>query len=278
MEKNKDYIYLNKHVLKYLNDISIDFLFIGSKFTNTQDNLVYIKDVDNKESTRFQIKCPSGLYSYSKSDIINRLLDGKYFGFNILYTQNNINKILNELFDHYHQKTIHNISFSDLEDFYDRTCVSGFFLKVARSKVKELFNNYFDKVLNKLKTFDLKPIEKWSVGSYIVPLQDRILHRSSDNELTKGKPYKIIRNSISPYITNDYGDEINFLLSEKEAGVKWFATYQEAAKFSKSLEFEKNKIKSVTISSKSCEEYIFPKASDECVKKASKSNRKLLLL
>lgn len=265
MEKNKDYIYLNKHVIKYLNSISIDFLFINSKFINTQDNVVYIKDVDNKEGTRFQIKCPSSTYSYKRSDIINRLLNGKYFGFNIPNTQNNISKILNGLFNHYQQKTINNISFVDLERFYQD--IAGFFLKIGRNKVKDLFDYYFD----------LKLIEKWSIGTYIVPLQNEILHRGL-KEVTKGKVYKIIDYISIPFILSDNNLRINFFKDENEAGVKWFATYQEAAEFSKSLEFKKNKIKSITISNKTIKEYTYPATSDECVKKASKLNRKLLLL
>lgn len=451
MKSNKDYIYLNKHVLKYLNNISIDFLFINSKFTNTQDNVVYIKDVDNKEGTRFQIKCPSSVYSYNKPDIINRLLDGKYYDFCIPNTQNNINKILNKLFDHYHQKTIYNISFSNLEDFYKHTFIPEFFLKIGKNKVKELFNNYFDKVLNNQKiynfkdlvdgevyrsimpsnpeweslhlkvpnkvfkyrlyvsdkftcpkskfnkdiwgvtkdnkyklatleekkwlnvcikqnkfifksdlnlyddkTFDLKsennkfnfkvgdwvvrtktgnnkspiykkdtllqiksikgtnftveqdnaltihylssvrkaneyeicsdskPIKKWSVGSYILFLEDL------DNiNGKKGNIDLIQENNDNNYLNLEKYMSLNHTFREENNQIKWFATKKEAAEFSKSLEFEENKISDInisnTLSSKNytnnpCAEVEYPATPDECVKKASKLNRKLLLL
>ena len=46
-----------------------------------------------------------------------------------------------------------------------------------------------------------KRIAKWSVGSYIVPLQNKLLTRTEP--LTKGKPYEIIKYTSVPYILDD---------------------------------------------------------------------------
>lgn len=81
-----------------------------------------------------------------------------------------------------------------------------------------------------------KSIEKWSVGSYIVPLQDRLLTR--DEPLIKGKPYQITKRSSVPYIMCEKGMEINFCddsYTEITEGIKWFATLTEAEEFAKTL-------------------------------------------
>jgi len=80
-------------------------------------------------------------------------------------------------------------------------------------------------------------IEKWSVGSYIVPLQDRLLTRLEP--LIKGKPYIIINDTYTtPYIQCEQNYSMNFAISEsteKTEGIKWFATLKEAKEFSEEL-------------------------------------------
>ena len=79
-------------------------------------------------------------------------------------------------------------------------------------------------------------IEKWNVGSYIVPLQDRLLTR--DEPLIKGKPYQITKRSSVPYIMCEKNMEINFCDDddpETKEGIKWFATLKEAEEFAKTL-------------------------------------------
>lgn len=79
-------------------------------------------------------------------------------------------------------------------------------------------------------------IKKWSVGSYIVPLQNRLLTRTEP--LTKGKPYEIIENSCVPYILDDTYRRINFVNKynpEEKEGIRWFPTLKEAEAFSKEL-------------------------------------------
>lgn len=81
-----------------------------------------------------------------------------------------------------------------------------------------------------------KSIEKWSFGSYIVPLQDKLLTRTES--LIKGKPYQIIKYTTLPYIISERGEEINFIdddNTEKKEGIKWFATKAEAEEFAKTL-------------------------------------------
>ena len=81
-----------------------------------------------------------------------------------------------------------------------------------------------------------KSIEKWSVGSYIVPLQDRLITR--DEPLIKGKPYQITKRSSVPYIMCEKGMEINFCddsYTETTEGIKWFATKSKAEEFAKTL-------------------------------------------
>ena len=79
--------------------------------------------------------------------------------------------------------------------------------------------------------------EKWSVGTYIVPLQDRLLSRCET--LIAYKPYKIIRNYQIPIIKSENGVEINFCSSgvsvEEREGIRWFETYEEAEEFAKTL-------------------------------------------
>ena len=79
-------------------------------------------------------------------------------------------------------------------------------------------------------------IEKWSVGSYIVPLQNKLLTR--EEPLIKGKPYQITKRSSVPYIMCEKGMEINFVDNsdtETKEGIKWFATLAEAEAFAKTL-------------------------------------------
>ena len=81
-----------------------------------------------------------------------------------------------------------------------------------------------------------KSVEKWNVGSYIVPLQNKLLTRSEF--LIKGKPYQIIKYTSLPYIISERGEEINFFdddNTEKNEGIKWFATKSEAEEFAKTL-------------------------------------------
>ena len=80
-------------------------------------------------------------------------------------------------------------------------------------------------------------IEPWSVGSYVVALHDRILHRGSakPGDLVVGKIYTIIDFGTIPYIIDERGYKINFFMKESESGVKWFATLEEAEAFAKTL-------------------------------------------
>lgn len=79
-----------------------------------------------------------------------------------------------------------------------------------------------------------KPIEKWSVGSYIVFLQDEVLTRSG--KVTKGKPYVLTTGGYIPYFTDDNSFTINFNSKKYESyGLQWFATLQEAEMFAKTL-------------------------------------------
>lgn len=81
-----------------------------------------------------------------------------------------------------------------------------------------------------------KSLKKWSVGSYIVPLQNKLLTRTEP--LIKGKPYRIIKNTGVPYIICEKGVEINFSIdfdTEKNEGIKWFVTLTEAEEFAKTL-------------------------------------------
>jgi hypothetical protein len=79
-----------------------------------------------------------------------------------------------------------------------------------------------------------KSIEKWSVGSYIVFLQDEVLTRSG--RVTKGKPYVLTESGICPYFKDDNINQINFNSNASESyGLKWFATLHEAEEFAKTL-------------------------------------------
>ena len=101
--------------------------------------------------------------------------------------------------------------------------------------------------LIKRKEDDSK-IEPWSAGSYIVPLQDRLLSRSEP--LTKGVSYEIVESKSGslPYIICDRGVQINFPIDSHKAlpnnecrqGVRWFATKDEADSFGKTIMDEKH--------------------------------------
>jgi hypothetical protein len=81
-----------------------------------------------------------------------------------------------------------------------------------------------------------KEVEKWSVGTYVVPLQNKLLSRNEP--LITGKPYKIVELDPIPYITCETDRLINFVpnsFTEKNEGIKWFATKEEAEVYSKSI-------------------------------------------
>ncbi len=103
-------------------------------------------------------------------------------------------------------------------------------------------------------------IEKWSVGSYIVPLQNKLLTRNEP--LIKGKPYQIIRRGSVPYIICEKDTEINFYDNydaETTEGIKWFATKSEAEEFAKTLiQPVKEEVKQA-VYCKTIEEYKFVK-------------------
>lgn len=105
------------------------------------------------------------------------------------------------------------------------------------NNTQNCFTEYSIKQVKELIGYkEQKPIEKWNVGSYIVPLQNKLLTRSEF--LIKGKPYQIIKYTSLPYIISEKGEEINFIdddNTEKNEGIKWFATKHEAEEFAKSL-------------------------------------------
>ena len=74
----------------------------------------------------------------------------------------------------------------------------------------------------------------FKVGTYIVPLQNKLLSR--DEPLTAYKPYMIIEYSHAPYILTDSG-KCNFCdyygkeEVERVEGIRWFATLKEAQTF-----------------------------------------------
>ena len=81
----------------------------------------------------------------------------------------------------------------------------------------------------------------FKVGTYIVPLQNRLLSR--DEPLTAYKPYMIIEYLHIPYILTDSG-KCNFCDSygkedvERVEGIRWFATLKEAQTFCNQHIFE----------------------------------------
>lgn len=81
----------------------------------------------------------------------------------------------------------------------------------------------------------------FKVGTYIVPLQNRLLSR--DEPLTAYKPYMIIEYLHVPYILTDSG-ECNFCAYhgkeevERVEGIRWFATLKEAQTFCNQHIFE----------------------------------------
>lgn len=79
-----------------------------------------------------------------------------------------------------------------------------------------------------------KSIEKWSVGSYVVFLQDKVLTRSG--RVTKGKAYMLMTGGELPYFRDDNSNLVNFSSNSFESyGLKWFATKSEAEEFAKTL-------------------------------------------
>lgn len=97
---------------------------------------------------------------------------------------------------------------------------------------------YIEITLEQFKKYVLKqeekPIEKWSVGSYVVFLQDEILTRSG--RVTKGKIYELTKSGRCPYFKDDNNQPINFKSEvSEEYGLKWFATKSEAEEFAKTL-------------------------------------------
>lgn len=75
--------------------------------------------------------------------------------------------------------------------------------------------------------------KKWDKGTYIVPLQAKLLSRPE--LLIAYKPYEIIKKDDAlPCIQCEDGGSINFITSrdsEITEGIKWFATLKEAQKF-----------------------------------------------
>ena len=84
----------------------------------------------------------------------------------------------------------------------------------------------------------------FKVGTYIVPLQNKLLSRHEP--LTAYKPYMITKYSNVPYILSD-GGEINFCdyhgkeVTEREVGIRWFETLKEAQVFCNHHIFEVGK-------------------------------------
>ena len=84
----------------------------------------------------------------------------------------------------------------------------------------------------------------FKVGTYIVPLQNRLLSRNEP--LTAYKPYMIIEYLHIPYILTDSG-KCNFCDSygkedvERVEGIRWFATLKEAQTFCNQHIFEVGK-------------------------------------
>ena len=84
----------------------------------------------------------------------------------------------------------------------------------------------------------------FKVGTYIVPLQNRLLSRNEP--LTAYKPYMIIEYLHIPYILTDSG-KCNFCDSygkedvERVEGIRWFATLKEAQTFCNQYIFEVGK-------------------------------------
>ena len=80
--------------------------------------------------------------------------------------------------------------------------------------------------------------EKWSKGTYIVPLQNKLLSRNGF--VTAYKPYQIISSTPSlPFIIDDNGNKVNFVTTHEESevyhGIRWFETKEEAEEFAKTL-------------------------------------------
>lgn len=119
---------------------------------------------------------------------------------------------------------------------FDSTCLKN--AVKATPEEKQWLNACIkaDKFLTKEEALK-SVIEPWSVGSYVVALHDRILHRRSakPGDLVVGKIYTIIDFGTVPYIRDERGYKINFFKEESESGVKWFATKEEAEAFAKTL-------------------------------------------
>ncbi len=76
----------------------------------------------------------------------------------------------------------------------------------------------------------VKPIEEWSVGSYVVFLTDEVKTNSSA-EITKGKPYRINdKNYDLLYCKGNNSKIFNFFWEQEEC--RWFPTLEEAEAFS----------------------------------------------
>lgn len=78
--------------------------------------------------------------------------------------------------------------------------------------------------------------QPFSVGTYIVPLQNGILDKII-RSVTRGKSYEIFKNDTLPYIKNDNNIEINFCKIEND--FKWFATEAEAEEYGKTIRDDK---------------------------------------
>ena len=74
----------------------------------------------------------------------------------------------------------------------------------------------------------LKPIEKWSVGSYVVFLR-------KISNLNVGDIDRIYKESDGQCVILDKFSALNHKARERDGDVKWFATLQEAEEFSKTL-------------------------------------------
>lgn len=104
----------------------------------------------------------------------------------------------------------------------------------------EITLDQFKQYVMKNQPIDKVEIKKWSVGTYIVPLQDRLLTRNEP--LISYKLYKIVERDDNgnkcPYIICENGNKINFCINddtEKIEGIEWFSTESEALEFCKSI-------------------------------------------
>jgi len=147
-----------------------------------------------------------------------------------------------------YNKAIKNNWFESDEKIYDKIHK---FLPNDNWRIKE--RNWVETDLSEIQQYlpeghpDKQSIEKWSVGSYVVFLDDNI----GNNGFNKGEYQEIIKLDYSRFtkgaISYKEGTE-NDLKWEEAGKIRWFATKSEAEEFAKSLvEVKETKPKQLTI-------------------------------